>query len=135
MLEDILRLNCFLKDEKSASDWLKGKLKVRKTRRIAQELSLDENFRQLYSWLSDYVHTNPQSFGLIFEVENEKATLKISPTLPKSTKDQITIIIVPIAFNFIFLTFIKQAYGEKIEKNVRDKIEQLIIEISPYLKF
>lgn len=131
MLEDILLLNCFLKDEKSASDWLIGKLKVRKARRLIPELSSDENFKRTYSWLSDYVHTNPHSFGLITEFGDKEATLKISPTLTQWIGD---LIIFPMAFNFIFLIFIKHTYGEKIENNIRDKMEQLIVEISSLFK-
>jgi hypothetical protein len=118
MLENILLLNCFLKDEKSASDWIKGKLKVGKVRRVVPELSSDDNFKRTYSWLSDYVHTNPPSFRSITEFGDKEVTLKIYPTLTQWIKD---FIIFPIAFNFIFLIFIKLTYGEKIEKNIRDK--------------
>jgi len=104
MLENILLLNCFLK--------------VRKVRRLIQELSSDENFKRTYSWLSDYVHTNPPSFRSITEFGDKEVTLKIYPTLTQWIKD---FIIFPIAFNFIFLIFIKLTYGEKIEKNIRDK--------------
>ena len=113
MLEDFLRLQCFLKDKKSADKWLKGKLKLKKVRRIVPEFSLQGDFKLLYDTLCDYVHTNPHSLASLTEVSDEGMYVKISPTLPDSTEDQIAIVIVPVAFNFISLKIIMEAYEEK----------------------
>jgi len=129
MLEDLLRLHCFLKDEKSAEEWLTRNLNVKKAKCIAPELSLDEHFKWLYNWLSHYVHTNPPSLSSLTEVSNERIQVKISPILPHSTEDQAAIVIVPLAFNFIFLKIIMKACEEKIESDIKKRILQLTEQI------
>jgi len=134
MLEDFLRLQCFLKDEKAAKEWLTGNLPVQTVKCIVPELSLDKDFKWLYDALCNYVHTNPSSLSSLTEFSEEGIGVKISPILPDSTEDQTAIIIVPVAFNFIFLKIITEAYEERIESDIKNRFSQLTDQMLLYFE-
>ena len=129
MLEDFLLLKCFIKNEKSAEKWLKGNLNLKEAKCIVAEFFLDENFNWLYNKLCDYVHTNPPSFSSLTEASDKRIEVKISPTLPDSIEDQAAIVIVPLAFNCIFLQIIMETYEEKIESDIKNRISELTEQI------
>jgi hypothetical protein len=141
MLEDMERLYCFFKDEKSVIDWLEGKFMAEKALFIAPEL-FDENSRRLYSLLSDHVHANVRSFGTLIKARDVEALSKdvsamvskiFYPTLPDPIESYGDIIC-SIALNLLFLSFIKRVYEKKMGNNIRDKIERLITEILYYVE-
>jgi len=124
MLEDLLRIICFVRDEKMAQKWLKGKLQASEVKSFVHDLFFNENSKELYNELSDFVHTNPKGLGSL--VDKKEPGVRISPLLPDSYEEQMANIGLPTLYLILLLNVIKDAYNEKIEPPLMNKISKSI---------
>jgi len=119
ILESVLLCNLIAEKEEYAVKWLKGELRswdVRKALRLKDEGDLQE----IYKMMSDYVHTNVCSLGLIIQFEIEKKRMAVR-WAPKFDKELARHMLIP-TIGFILVSHFSDVFKDELDKSFLDKI-------------